>query len=417
MDEEAAGGARPGPGSAAVAPPVRRLAPSLILLLALVPALGSACRGQAPSPATSTPVPIPVIAPPPAPPPPPPAPPVAWRPSDLPKIDVHVHLSPGGAPRALALLGGQGIKHLVNLSGGSPGRGLEEQMAEARRFPGRISVFCNADFREARTPGYGKRMAKTLEQSKAMGAIGLKIPKGLGLGYEGPDGKLLPVDDPGLDPLWKRAGELHMPVAIHTGDPKAFWLPANMLNERWDELQVHQGWSFYGAPVSWQQLFDAFERLVARHPKTIFIGVHFGNDPEDPERVGQLLAKYPNLYIDTAARVPEIGRQDAAHAQAKVRALFERFQDRILFGTDAGIGAEAEDLMLGSSGADPPTPAEVTRFFDATWRYFETDQRGFEHPTPIQGRWKIDGIGLPPAVLAKVYAGNAVRLLGIPIAP
>ncbi len=368
---------------------------SIALLVVPLALVGEACRRDA------------APAPPPA--------PAPFRPSDLPRIDVNTHVAPDATARALALSRAHGIGHLVNLSGGVPGRGLEEQLAAAAATGGRMSVFCNADWREPKQgPGYGARMAASLARAKAMGAIGLKIPKGLGLGYTDADGRLIPVDDPGLDPLFDKAGELHMPVAIHIGDPKAFWQPITPANERFDELRVHPGWGYFGEPVpSWQALFDAFERRVARHPRTIFIGVHFGNDPEDPDRVADLLAKYPNLYIDTAARVPEIGRRDAAHDAKKMRALFERFQDRILFGTDTGVGPDPDDLMLGSSGANPPTPAEVERFYDATWRYFETEQRDFPHPTPIQGRWTIDGIGLPRDVLAKVYAGNAERLLGI----
>ena len=36
-------------------------------------------------------------------------------------------------------------------------------------------------------------------------------------------GRRIPVDDPKLDPVWKKAGELGMPVLIHTADPKQFW--------------------------------------------------------------------------------------------------------------------------------------------------------------------------------------------------
>jgi predicted TIM-barrel fold metal-dependent hydrolase len=304
---------------------------------------------------------------------------------------------------------------MVNLSGGSIGAGLEVQLAAAISSGGRISVFVNPDFRELlRGPGYGERMAAKIAAARSLGAIGVKISKGLGLGYERADGSLLPVDDPGLDPLFEKAGQLGMPIAIHVGDPKAFWRAPTPDNERFDELSTHPGWSYYGQPVpSWQQLYDAFERRVARHPHTTFIGVHFGNDPEDPDNVARMLDRYPNLYLDTAARVPEIGREDAAHEREKMRAFFIKYQDRILFGTDTGVGPAPEDLMLGSSGKDPPNAAEVERFFDSTWRYFETSDRGFEHPTPIQGRWKIDGLGLPRDVLAKVYAGNAVRLLGI----
>jgi predicted TIM-barrel fold metal-dependent hydrolase len=277
-------------------------------------------------------------------------------------------------------------------------------------------VFANADFRlvRARPNDYGKLMALELAESKRLGAVGLKIPKGLGLGYPAPDGKhLLPVDDPGLDPLFERAGALGMPVLIHVGDPKAFWQPATPANERWDELRAHPEWSFYGAGVpSWQQLYDAFERLIARHPRTRFIGAHFGCDPEDPDNVARMLDTYPNFYIDTAARVPEIGRHDAAHEVEKMRRFYEKYQDRILFGTDTGIGATADDMMFGSNGELPPTSADEERFFKSTWRYFETNDRQFESPTPIQGRWKIDGVGLSDTILHKIYFDNAARLLG-----
>ena len=333
----------------------------------------------------------------------------------LPRIDAHTHISPEGLERALALMDRWGIDGLVNLSGGAPGSPdfpLEDQIRVARASGGRIAVFTNLSFRKAlrtRPDDYGKALAEELKKAKALGAIGLKIFKSLGLGYPAADGEgMLPVDDPGLDPLFDMAGKLGMPVSIHTGDPKAFWQPADEKNERWDELQAHPEWSFYGGQVpSWQALYDAFERRVARHPKTIFIGVHFGNNPEDPARVGRMLDKYPNLYIDTAARVPEIGRQDAA----MMRAFFEKYQDRILFGTDLGIGATQDEMMYGSNGATPPTLEDERRYFTSTFRYFETTDKQFESPTPIQGRWKIDGLGLPEPVLRKLYFDNAARVL------
>jgi predicted TIM-barrel fold metal-dependent hydrolase len=343
-----------------------------------------------------------------------PPPRAAFVPSDIPRIDVHTHVEPGALPRAVALLGAHRIVHLVNLSGGSPGGdGLEDTLAEAKTV-GHASVFVNPDFREVKKgAGYGARMAAKLKKAKELGARGVKISKGLGLGFS--DGKrhLLAVDDPGLDPMFEAAGKLGLPIAIHTGDPKAFWKPPTADNERFDELRVHPQWSFFGAPVTWEQLYAQFERRVARHPKTIFIGVHFGNDPEDPAHVAQMLDRHRNLYVDTAARVPEIGRVDANHDPDRMRAFFEKYRGRILFGTDVGVGSGEQDLMLGSTGAEPPTAADVERFFTSTWRWFETRDRQIPSPTPIQGRWNIDGVGLTREVLEAVYHANAERLLGI----
>jgi predicted TIM-barrel fold metal-dependent hydrolase len=331
----------------------------------------------------------------------------------LPKIDVHMHIGPDGIERAVRLMDEWGIDGGVNLSGMHPGppyHALATQLAAAAKANGRIAVFANADFRLVRArKDYGVGMAEMLDESRRMGAIGLKIPKGLGLGYPTADRQhLLPVDDKGLDPLFEKAGALGMPIAIHIGDPKAFWKPATPDNERWDELRAHPEWSFYGQPVpSWEELYGAFERRVARHPKATFIAVHFGNDPEDPDHVAKMLDRYPNFVIDTAARVPEMGR----HPVERMRRFYDKYQDRILFGTDTGVGAAQEDMMYGSNGADPPTHADEIRFFTETWRYFETLDRQFESPTPIQGRWKIDGVGLPEKILRKIYFENAARIL------
>ena len=342
-----------------------------------------------------------------------PAAPAPAKPRRFHRIDVHTHIGPDGIARAVRLMDEWGIDGVVNLSGqypGPPREMLETQLAAAATSGGRIAVFMTPNFKLVRMgKGYGEAMADQLTEGQRLGARGLKITKGLGLGYPGPDGKrLLAIDDPGLDPLWARAGALGMPVAIHIGDPKAFWKPVSPENERWDELRVHPEWSFHGPGIpSWQQLYDAFERLVARHKKTTFIAVHFGNDPEDPDNVARMLDKYPNFFIDTAARVPEIGR----HPQEKMRKFYAKYQDRVLFGTDTGIGADDADMMYGSNGAGVPTRADEVRFFTSTWRYFETSDRQFESPTPIQGRWKIDGVGLPESVLRKIYFDNAARVL------
>jgi predicted TIM-barrel fold metal-dependent hydrolase len=328
------------------------------------------------------------------------------------KIDVHTHLmGPQGVANAIRIFDHYGIDMAVNLSGEVPGQGLEENLALAKQYPGRLVVFTNVDWSEPqRGPGYGQRLAAEVERAHQLGAKGLKIYKALGLAVIDYQHRLIPVDDPELDPMFDKAGELGMPVAIHTGDPVAFWEPVTPANERWDELSVHPHWAYYGKRVpSWEQLFEQLERRIARSPKTTFISVHFGNAPEYLERVAQLLEKYPNMYVDTAARIPEIGR---ANPQ-KMHDMFTRFQDRIMFGTDLGVGARPEELMLGSTGANTPTEADIDRFYFSTWRYFETWEKGFPHPTPIQGNWTIDGIGLDPTVLRKVYGGNAARLLGL----
>ncbi len=333
-----------------------------------------------------------------------------WRHAAYPVFDVHTHIDPAATQRVLAMFDERNVRMAVNLSGGAPGEGLEESLAQQRASGGRIIPFCNINWRGAGNPGWVEAQVATLEACAAAGVKGWKIPKVLGLAAGDGHGNRLRVDDPMLDPLFERAGALGMVVLIHSGDPRAFFEPATPANERWDELRVHPAWSFADPRYPrWTEILTEFETRVLRHPRVRFIGAHFGNAAEDPDRVERLLERAPNYYIDTSARVPEFGRHDAD----RMHRFFVRWQDRVLFGTDLGVGPDPADLMLGSTGEAPPTPDEIERFWRSTFRYFESFDRGFEHPTPIQGRWTIDAIGLPPEVLRKVYGANAARLLGV----
>ena len=337
-----------------------------------------------------------------------------WRPGyERPAvIDVHAHFSPSALTRIQEIMQANGIDMWVNLSGGTLRRGAQESVALQEREP-KILHFMNVDWGMRSHPEFGHIMAKSLEYAvTTLGFRGLKISKALGLYVRDDAGERLPVDTAVLDPLWRKAGELGVPVAIHTGDPKAFWEPVDHHNERYDELIIHPRWSFAGDEhPSRETLLAERDRLLEAHRGTTFICVHFGNNPEDLDYVEAFMARHPNVVLDTSARLGEIGR----HPPERVRAFFVTYADRILFGTDLGLGRSS--IMLGSTGNEEPTMADVTPFYDAHWRFFEGNERQIDHPTPIQGKWKIDAINLPDEVLYKLYRGNAERLLRLSVSP
>lgn len=372
--------------------------PRTVLVILLCLAAAGSCKSRPSAPAE--------VAPPTAAPAGP-----AWRPGYVrpPVIDVHTHIMRDGLERADRAMDENGLARMVNLSGGVLGRGAEDRPAARAAHP-RIDDLLNIEWRARGQEGFGAAMARALEIAVTQfGFKGLKVSKALGLYVDDAEGARIPVDWPELAPLWDKAGELGVPVAIHTADPKAFWLPPTPDNERYEELSVHPEWSFADPRYpSREELLAERERLVARHPKTTFVCVHFGNNPEDLDFVDDLLRRFPNVVIDVSARLGEIGR----HPPEKVRDFFIRHKTRILFGTDLGVGARA--LMLGSTGEDEPVWEDVKRFYDAHWRFFEGKERGIPHPTPIQGRWTIDAIDLPEDVLNHLYYKNAVRIFGLP---
>jgi len=335
-----------------------------------------------------------------------------WTPRRIAKFDMHMHIDPDVAVPARAFLEAQGIGGGVNLSGGTPGEGLEDTLAAGRQTNGYFVTFVNINFSGIGESGWAEREVAQLEKAKKMGARGVKIAKNLGLRVAFPDGRRVPVDDPVLDPLFDAMGRLHMPLAIHVGDPKAFFDPMGPNNERMEELASAPSWSFADRTKfpTWEALYDEFEGRVKRSPRTSIIGVHFGNAPEEPARGQRMLDTYPNFYVDTAARVPEIGRKPA-----EVRRVILSHPDHVLFGTDIQLGGGM--LILGAGPARGHTRADVDHFFSSSWEFFETAHKGFAHPTPIQGNWTIDGIELPPDILEKIYHKNAERLLGLPSTP
>lgn len=332
-------------------------------------------------------------------------------------IDLHEHLdgTTQHLARAVKILDAAGVGLAVNLSGGTvtPGKdGAPSEFEQNKRladalYPGRFLQYAYLDYANWDAPDFAAQAVKQVEEAHRLGAAGLKEFKRLGLFARDGQGKLIKVDDPKLDPAWERCGQLGMPVSIHVADPKAFWLPYNDQNERWAELKDHPSWWFGDTNKypAWKELLEALNRVIARHPQTTFVCVHFGNNAEELEWVDQSLSRYPNMRVDLAARIPELGRHDPE----KVRRLFLKYQDRILFGTDFQV---YDRLILGSSGKEPPpTDADAEVFFAKEWRWLETRDRNWAHMTPIQGDWTISSIGLPAPVLRKIYFDNARQLL------
>jgi predicted TIM-barrel fold metal-dependent hydrolase len=331
-------------------------------------------------------------------------------------MDLHQHINytTQHLARALGIMDAAGLGIGVNLSGGTVTRKgdapseFEKNKARADGlFPGRFLHYMNLDYAGWDDPDFSSRAVAQVEEGRRLGAAGLKEFKRLGLYLRDGKGELIKIDDPKLDAMWRRCGELGMPVSIHVSDPLAFWLPYNDNNERWTELKDHKAW-WFGDPKIFpprEALHAARNRMIAKHPGTTFVCVHFANNPEDIGTVDRWLDTHPNMRVDLAARVPELGRHDPQ----RVHDLFVKHQDRIVFATDFMV---YDRMTLGSGGSGPaPTDEDARSFYEKHWRWLETRDKDFEHMTPIQGDWTISGIGLPASVLRKIYFDNTRKLL------
>ncbi|VAW19441.1 hypothetical protein MNBD_BACTEROID01-619 [hydrothermal vent metagenome] len=309
-----------------------------------------------------------------------------------PVIDIHNHLGNlDNTKQYLEEMDKAGVWKCVSLDGKSKDDFYIEHLKVSQSVSkDRFLVFFRPDFSNIDEPNYGEKEAEKLEKAVKMGVRGVKIAKYLGLSLKDKSGKIIPVDDPRIDPIWAKCGELGIPVEIHVSDPKAFFTPIDKYNERYDELAAHPDWSFFGDEFpSKDEILAQRNRVIARHPNTIFIGAHMGTMPEELHTIANWLDIYPNFYVDIDARISDLGRQPYS-----ARRFFIKYQDRILFGTDT------------------PPNAELYQIY---YRFLETDDEYFDPAGGlfIQGRWMIYGIYLPDEVLEKVYNKNALKILGM----
>jgi predicted TIM-barrel fold metal-dependent hydrolase len=316
-----------------------------------------------------------------------------------PFIDVHNHQSGMESKQNLDKLvhnmDSLNMAVMVNLSGRGFTRNIDESnqgLANSIKsanssYPDRFVVFTNIDFNGISEPGWTEKSVKLLEDDvKIRGAKGLKIFKSLGFNVKNADGSLVAVDDKRIDPLWQKAGELGIPVLIHTADPAPFWDPLTKYNERWLELKTHPGRKRDAGKgdFSWEELIEQQHNIFRKHPKTTFIAAHMGWYPNNLPKLDSILTEMPNVYVEIGAVIAELGRQPRT-----ANAFFTKWQDKVLFGKDSW------------------KPEEYGTYF----RVLETNDEYFQYHKKYHAFWPMYGIGLSDEVLKKLYYKNALKII------
>jgi len=317
----------------------------------------------------------------------------------FPFIDVHNHQYSMGesvknVDKLIVEMDGLNLRTMVNLSGRGWNKDLEkstkalvDNIKNSNLYPGRFSTFTNVDFNTINEKGWSEKAAKLLEEDvKIRGAKGLKIYKNLGFSIKNTDGSLVPIDDSRIAAVWAKAGELGIPVLIHSGDPASFWQPLNQFNERWLELKTHPGRKkdVINGDYSFEQIIEQQHNIIRKHKNTKFIAAHMGWYPNDLKKLDSLLAAMPNMYVEIGAVIAELGRQPHT-----ANAFFTKNQDRILFGKDAWVASE----------------------YATYFRVLETQDEYFQYHKKYHAFWPMYGIGLSDAVLKKVYYKNALKII------
>jgi predicted TIM-barrel fold metal-dependent hydrolase len=320
------------------------------------------------------------------------------------KVDVHMHLF-GEMPAFAAQAKADGFRVLtINVNYRDfPAIAVQQRdgAALARAHPDRIAFASTLDAAGSAEPGWLAATEESLDASFAQGAVAVKFWKDIGMQHRDADGRAVMIDDARFDPLFDWLEKRGVPVLGHQGEPRNAWLPLDEMTIRGDReyFAEHPQYHMAGRDEwpTYEEQVAARDRMLDKHPRLAFVGVHLASLEWDVDRIAQFLRAHPNASVDLAARLSHLQLQ-ASRDRDKVRDFFVEFEDRILYGSD---------YARGDGQTDADFAAEAHAGWVADWRFLAGS--GELRSEEFDGAFR--GLGLPRAVIDKVYGGNARRLI------
>ena len=306
-----------------------------------------------------------------------------------PMIDLHSHPYPESQAELdqwVATMDALNIDKSVILTY-STGSAFDSLYNFFQKYPDRFILFCGIDYSGYNEPGFAEKAIRELERCYEVGArgVGELGDKGKGLFYSKPTPAYgMHIDDQRLDPVIERCGELGMPISVHVAEP--IWMYKSMDKQN-DGLMNAYKWRLDDQEdiLDHAEMVETLANAVSKHSETTFIACHYANSSYDLEILGNMFDQYPNLYADISARFAE-----TAVIPRTVNRFFTKYADRLVYGSDMGMGRE---------------------MYLTTFRILETEDEHFYDHNISSYHWAMNGYGLSPEVLEKVYRSNALKIL------
>lgn len=201
-----------------------------------------------------------------------------------------------------------------------------------------------------------------------------------------------PFDSAIFDEFYSYVEEEQIPVLFHVADPETFWDSKTI-----PDWAAKSGWFFGdGTFPSIDTLYKEINGILKKFPKLKVIFAHFYFLSDDMDRAAEFLDRWPNISFDiTPGSEMYI---NFSKSPEKWHDFFEKYQDRILLGTDNAGGAEPEDKNCIDNAV---SKVKIMRTF------LETDD--------VIDAWgtRIKGLQLSRGALEKIYHGNFQRCAGL----
>ncbi|MEM7473506.1 MAG: amidohydrolase family protein [Planctomycetota bacterium] len=242
-----------------------------------------------------------------------------------------------------------------------------------------------------------------LDRAFNQGIVGVKVWKNIGMELRDADGSLVMIDNPRFDPVLDFIEKRGKVLLGHLGEPRNCWKPLDEMTTKNDRsyFAEHPQYHMYLHPQmpSYEAQMTARDRMLDKHPNLKFLGCHLASLEWSTEAMSKFLNRYPNAVIGVAARIPHLqylsSRSESDRQQ--VLAFFDKYQDRILYGTDLAI--ETGDNVLEEYW-------KIRKQWMMHWMYFNT-----QIEFPVQELdVSVTGLSLPKSIVDKIYCENAKRV-------
>jgi predicted TIM-barrel fold metal-dependent hydrolase len=218
--------------------------------------------------------------------------------------------------------------------------------------------------------------------------------KDIGMEVKDASGRYVQIDDPRFQPIWDFLVSQNIPVMAHIGEPLAAWRPLTDSSPHFWYYTNNPQYHAYSHPEipRHEEIIAARDRWIARNPRLTIVAMHLASLEYDVGEVAKRLDSYPNLYVETAARINDLAMQPSP----RVRDFFVRYQDRVMWGTDFGEGSVSR--------------AGLESAFDSHWRYYGSADTVTLGSARSWHR-TVNGLALPRSVLEKFAHLNAEQVL------
>ena len=325
---------------------------------------------------------------------------------DLPKIDAHIHFN-ANRDNLLELAEEYGFSLLtINTEVPDfPSITKQRQLAQHRQSSSKPYLFhaTTISTQNIFEEDWAEQTIDKIEHDISEGACGVKFWKNIGMSIQRDDGSFLMLDDKELEPIFNFLEEQKITVLGHQGEPKNCWLPVEEMTVQSDRdyFSHHPQYHMYKHdeyPDYWRHI-EARDHILERHPNLNFIGLHLGSLEWSLEEVTKRLIQFPNFAVDLAERINHL-YYHAAEDRSNVIQFFERFQDRIIYGTD----------IIDDPNQQPGAIIEdLTNRWESHWKFLSTD-KSLNSPEITQS---FRGLGLSQNILEKIYRENTLDCYNI----